>query len=193
MFGLDIETLGIESTSVILSIGIVYVNDISPKSFDDVIKNSIFLKLDAKEQIEKYNRTVDSDTLKWWKKQGDVQKARSFNRYPTDLPVMEAINLCKRWVKMQSSADELVWVRGSMDSPCIDSLFRAAGHEPLFKYSLYRDVRTAIDIMYPDTSKNGYVDIDPEKCFGFDNSHVAKHCPVSDSAYDLCMLMFGKQ
>lgn len=193
MFALDIETLGIESTAVILSIGIVYVPDMSPRSYQEVIDNAIFVKLDPKDQIENYGRTVDKGTIEWWKKQGDVQRKRSFLPSKNDVSVLEAIDLCQRWVKSQPEQESMVWTRGSLDGTCMDSLFIRAGHKALFPYNQYRDVRTAIDIIYSETSKNGYVDVDPDKCPGWDRDLVLKHSPEHDAAYDLCMLLFGKQ
>jgi hypothetical protein len=192
MFGLDIETLGTESNSVILSIGIVYVDNPEPKSYQQVVDKSIFVKLSAKEQIESFGRKVDKNTVDWWNKQGDVQKKTNFIPSKTDFSVAEAIRVCREWVqRMDPEGKALVWTRGSMDSMCLDSLFRVAGEKELFMYNRYRDVRTAVDLLYPNTSKNGYCDIDPSRCFGYEREQVLKHHPVHDSAMDLCMLLYG--
>lgn len=193
MFALDVETMGVESTSVVLSIGIVYVPDTNPRSYQEILDNSIFVKLDVKDQVDNYHRIVDKGTLEWWKKQGEAQRLRSFVPSRKDVSVQDAIRICKNWVKLQPEQNAMVWTRGSMDQCVMDSLFKVAGHEPLFVYNQYRDVRTAIDLIYPETSKNGYVDVDPDRCPGWDRDLVLKHCPVSDAAYDICMLLFGKQ
>ncbi len=192
IFALDIETLGIESTSVILSIGLVYVKDTTVKNYQEMLKDSLFVKLNAKEQISKYGRTVDKDTLTWWKKQGEIQRKHSYIPSDKDVSVVEAVDSCIDWVKSKNDDTALVWVRGSMDGPCMDNLFKSVLKSPLFGYNRYRDVRTAIDILYPNTSKNGYVEVDPEQCPDWSEDLVVKHHPVSDCLYDLCMLRFGK-
>jgi hypothetical protein len=192
MFALDIETLAVESTSVILSVGMTYVSNTEPKSYQDILDNSIFVKLKAKEQIAN-NRFVDNSTVDWWSKQCDFAKERNFYPKKTDFSVDEGIAVLQKWVNERAKKDDICWIRGSLDQMCLDSLFRSVDAEPLFKYNMYRDVRTAIDIMYPNTSKNGYVDVDPELCLGFDRDQVLKHSPEHDTSYDLAMILFGKQ
>jgi hypothetical protein len=192
MFCLDIETLGVESTSVILSVGLSYVEDTQPKSYQEILDSSIFVKLNAKEQIEA-GRVVVKSTVDWWNDQCDFAKNRNYYPKKTDFSVADGIAVLQKWVNERAKKDDLCWIRGSLDQMCIDSLFRAYDAEPLFKYNVYRDVRTAIDIMYPETSKNGYVDVDPELCLGFDRDQVLKHSPEHDTSYDLAMILFGKQ
>lgn len=192
MFCLDIETLGIESTSVILSVGMSYVADTEPKSYQDILDNSIFVKLNAKEQIVN-GRVVDKSTVEWWNKQCDFAKERSYYPNKSDLSVNEGISILQKWVNERAKKGDLCWIRGSLDQMCIDSLFRKLNAEPLFPYNAYRDVRTAIDLLYPETAKNGYVDVDPEYCIGFDRDQVLKHSPEHDTAYDLAMILFGKK
>jgi hypothetical protein len=191
MLVLDIETLGVESNSVVLSVGMVYVNDTSPKSYNELLDNAIFVKLNAKEQIENYKRVVSKDTVDWWMKQSEMARERNFIPKPTDLSVTEAISILKTWVAKVSKKGDHCWIRGSLDQVCLDSLFRAAGESTLLDYNVYRDVRTAIDLLYPETSKNGYVDVDPNLCIGFDRSQVLKHSPEHDCAFDAAMLLYG--
>lgn len=190
MFCLDIETLSVESTSVILSVGLSYVEDTEPKSYQDILDSSIFVKLNAKEQIAA-GRDVLKSTVEWWNGQCDFAKNRSYYPKKTDLSIDEGIAVLQKWVNERAKKEDICWIRGSLDQMCIDSLFRSVDAEPLFKYNAYRDVRTAIDILYPDTSKNGYVDVDPELCLGFDRDQVLKHSPEHDCAYDLAMILFG--
>lgn len=193
MFFLDIETLGIESTSVILSIGMLHVIDNTPASYEQLLADSIFLKLSAQDQIKNYARTIDKGTIDWWVKQGDLPRKISFERdLFLDIPVLEAIETLCRWRDSKKKGTELCWIRGTLDQVCLDSLFRAAGKDNLFNYNIYRDVRTALQILYPETEHNGYVPIDPQMCIGFDKSKVLKHSPDHDCAYDAAMLLFGK-
>lgn len=193
IFFLDIETLGIESTSVILSIGMLHVIDNTPTTYEQLLANSIFLKLSATDQIKNYARTIDRGTIDWWAKQGDLPRKISFDRNAfEDIPVLEAIETLCRWIDSKKKGAEICWIRGTLDQVCLDSLFRAAGKENLFNYNIYRDVRTALQILYPDMEQNGYVSIDTKKCIGFDKSKVLKHSPDHDCAYDAAMLLFGE-
>jgi hypothetical protein len=192
MFCLDIETLGVESTSVILSVGMSHVSDTEPKSYQEILDNSIFVKLNAKEQVAN-NRFVDKSTVDWWNKQCDFAKERNYYPKKTDFSVAEGISVLQRWVNERAKKDDICWVRGSLDQMCLDSLFKSVGAELLFRFNVYRDVRTAIELLYPETAKNGYVDVDPEYCIGFDRDQVLKHSPEHDTSFDLAMILFGKK
>jgi hypothetical protein len=61
--------------------------------------------------------------------------------------------------------------------------------EPVFAYSRWRDVRTAVDLL--TLSKNGYCEVDhPEFLYERD---VTKHNPIDDCALDIMMLLYGKE
>jgi hypothetical protein len=63
------------------------------------------------------------------------------------------------------------------------------GVEPIFHYSKWRDVRTAVDFL--SGSNNGYCEVDYE---GFDPAlDITKHNPIDDCVYDAMQLMYFKQ
>lgn len=190
-FVLDIETLDIRSTAAVLQIGMVYVEDVGkPRTYEDIINSGIYLKLDIVDQIKRLKRTTSQETIDWWKKQGAPQREVLRPDPKNDMRVEDALDVLTRWIK--SKPKNLVcWARGTLDSVVIDDLCRSTGTKSIFEYNDYRDVRTGLDMMYPN-SKNGYVDIDPELCIGFNLSHVLKHHPTHDAAFDAAMLMFGK-
>lgn len=194
MFFLDIETLGVESTAVILSVGMLYAADNSPTTYQALLDNSIFVKLNARDQIEKYKRTVDKGTVEWWSKQGDLPKDRSYTPKKTDMSPEEGIEVLRKWTKtmVAKPQDEICWIRGSLDQMALDSLCKAMDVPAILPYNAYRDMRTAIDLLYPETGKNGYVEIDTTLCTDYDRSKVMKHSPEADCAMDACMLFFGK-
>lgn len=55
-------------------------------------------------------------------------------------------------------------------------------------YAQWRDIRTAVDIMYGST--NGYCSVEHPD---FARHNVIKHHPVHDCALDVMMLLYGKQ
>lgn len=192
MFALDIETLSVESTTVVLSIAMIHVGDQEqpedPTEFyHQLLDSAITVKLSAKQQI-KDGRIVTKDVVDWWNKQVLIAKQVSFIPHKNDLSVVDAIEKLRAWVVTKPDWKTApVWVRGSLDQPSVDSLCRQYDIPQLFPYNSYRDARTAMEIIYPK-SKAGYVEVP-----GFDNANVIKHIPAHDCAYDLLMLMRGDQ
>jgi hypothetical protein len=192
MFCLDLETLGVESTSAILSLGMTYFDPSKPLSMRQLFKDSIFIKFDVQEQIRMYNRTREKSTLDWWSKQCDYAKRTNLLPSDKDVGTAEGVQRLRDWFNAKPNAkDEMVWVRGHLDQPVFESLLRAMGEPPFISYAAFRDVRTAIDCFYP-TSRNGYVEIDLDKCPDYDRDQIVKHHPVADCVLDVCQLFAGK-
>lgn len=194
MFFLDIETLGVESTAAILSVAIIHLSDSEPRPASELSSDYIFVKFDVKDQLERFARTVDMDTIGWWKKQSELARIKSYIKDPTiDVKTEEGLDRIDAWVsKHKDHANDLVWIRGTLDQMAIDSLYAAAKRKPPFKYNVYRDMRTAIDLIYPD-SKGGYVEVDSSMCFGYDKLQWIPHDPVHDTSRDAAMLLYGKK
>lgn len=191
MFFLDIETLSTKASAVVLSLGILHLKDDSPISYKEMVeKHSIYVKFDSKHQIETLSRHVDKDTINWWMKQAPTVRAKSFKPTTSDLSVEHGMNVLRTWINERKVKGELCWIRGFMDAVVTEDLCKQIRQEPLFQYNDYRDIRTAIDLIYPG-SKRGYVDVDSSKCIGFNLNDVVKHDPVHDSCYDAAMLLFG--
>lgn len=184
MIVLDIESLSTESTCVILSAAMVYFND--GMTYEEMIDKSIFVKFDAKEQIQKYNRTASKSTLEWWKKQCDFAKNTSFNPSKYDVSAIEGIELLRNYLNIDPSPTKILWTRGALDQMAIESLCNAIGVKPLVLYNQYRDTRTAIDIL-ASTSKKGYCEVSLKD---FSIQKVIKHDPRHDCAYDAVQLMY---
>jgi hypothetical protein len=192
MFVYDIETLGVDSDSVILSMGCIYIADPNPKSIDDLREDSFYVKLDAKYQIDKLGRTVSQDTLAWWKKQEKSVRDAACKPSVEDVKPLEAIHMLRRFAYSKvGNNPSKCYTRGFMDVFVTEHLARQVETTLPWKYNDFLDVRTAIELLYPN-SKNGYVDVDPTKCYNFDRAAVKKHHPVWDCALDAAMILFGK-
>lgn len=189
MFMYDVETLGIESNSVILSMACIYFNPEDKPTFKQLVENAFFVKLNSKYQTEHLGRTVTKSTLEWWAKQPEMLKKQSLipsaNR---DAMPNEAIDAMAEWSKQFPNNEKcVVWARGNLDQMCLGSMEDKLGREALFHFGRWRDVRTAVDVLTGST--NGYCDVDhPE----FNRDDVIKHNPIHDCAYDAMMLMYGK-
>ena len=181
MFMFDIETLSVESTTIILSAAIIEFHLDEPKTFQEYLDNSCFVKFDVQEQIS-MGRTRDKGTLDWWKNQADIPKQVSLLPSENDLSAKEGISTLKKYIA-DNGGEDIIWARGSLDQMAIDSLSRAVYIEPLVRYNMWRDVRTAVDLLSP-TAKDGYCKI---KNFNPD-LYVIKHDPRHDCALDVMML-----
>jgi hypothetical protein len=192
MFMFDVETLGTEDKSVILSAGIIYFDPETDgtTSLEELINRGLFVKFDVKEQIQKYKRTVDQSTMDWWKKQTEETKVMSFRPSADDVEAYEGLKQIILYIdkhKNEKSWDlEFMWARGGLDERVISSLAKQVDLLPIAPYHRWRDIRTAIDLVYG--SINGYVEVE-----GVEKGTVGKHDPVIDCAFDILMLLNGKK
>lgn len=184
----DIESLGVNSDSVLLSAALVYVDPKENKTYDEVIKDVCFVKFDVMEQLVKYKRKIDQGTIEWWEKQS--LHARKISIIPNkELDVSAEVGLAtlKQYAKQYKSGTT-VWARGGMDQSITEHLFKQINVAPFAYFNSFRDLRTAIDIFYNGSS--GYSVVSSEAP-GFDKSKVIKHDPCHDIVYDAFQLYHG--
>jgi len=188
MFMFDVETLGIESTSVILSMACIHFNPEDKPTFKQLVESAFFVKLNVMDQYDRLDRTASKTTLEWWDKQGLLLKKQSLLPSISDIPTEKAIDNMKIWSEQFPNHNKCtVWARGNLDEMVLGSMHRKLSQDDLFNFSRWRDVRTAVDIL--TNSNNGYCEVDhPE----FNRDEVIKHNPVHDCAYDIMMLLYGK-
>jgi len=189
MFMFDVETLGKRTDSVLLSLGCIYFNPNDKPSPEKLLTDSFFVKFDVKEQIEKYNRTVNKSTIDWWAKQNKIAQEKSLIRKSDDFPLLEGIESFRSWTKQykQKGKKDWIWIRGNLDQLILDAVEEQLKIDPIFYFNNYRDVRTAIDLMNDGTT--GYCEIDYP---GFSKDDYPKHDPVADCLLDVMMLLYGK-
>jgi hypothetical protein len=187
---IDVETLGTESTAVILSIAYVPFSFDEKPDYVELLGRSKFLKLNVEQQLRNYKRTVEPDTIKWWEKQCDMVKQKSFIKSKLlDCDVSTALNTMKQDIGLDietnNNRDTIFWARGSLDQMCLDSLSKQVHGKMFIPFNNWRDIRTAVDLLY-DTSAGGYC-----KVPGFNPDVVLKHDPVHDICYDVMQLLSG--
>lgn len=188
MLVIDIETLGTESNSVILCAAIVHFDPVEQPDFKTLKDRTLFVKFDAKEQIA-LGRKVEKSTLEWWNKQSDYVRSVSFDKTENDVSAKEGLQIIKDYIsKTPLKKNQTMWARGSMDQCCLDSLAKAVDIDPLVRYNKWRDIRTAIDLLYG--SSDGYTDIEHDS---FNNDEIIAHLPYFDVLRDAMMIMYGKQ
>ena len=86
---IDLETLGVNPDSVIMTLGAVKFDP-----FSDVEPHSpLYLKGDVEEQKESLKRSVDENTLEWWGKQSkEIQEEMHSEKILKELIVMNLQN-----------------------------------------------------------------------------------------------------
>jgi hypothetical protein len=191
MFIFDVESLGVESNSVILSAAIVYINPAEKNTWESLYENTLFVKFNVKEQVKKYNRIVSKDTIDWWNKQCDLAKKQSFYPSDKDLSAKEGIACIHNYINSHCDPKTtLIWIRGSLDQLVMDSLCTATGDESIMPYANYRDMRTYVDLVATESTR-GYCAINPETYPGiWDRNVVVKHNPIHDIVLDALMLLY---
>jgi hypothetical protein len=188
MYVFDVETLGKESSAVILSMACVYFDPVKETSPNEMRKNAFFVKLDAQDQMKRLNRSITRSSLEWWAKQCENVKVKSFKPGDDDVTPEVGLELFRNWSKKYpDTKGEWVWTRGNLDQLVLDSMEEKLGVDPVFHFNRWRDVRTGLDFL--TGSDNGYCDVDYP---GFDSHlHITKHDPVDDCILDAMMLMYG--
>lgn len=132
---IDIETLGTQSTSVIVSIGAVEFTG-------SELGRSFHRRIDIDSCI-RAGLTVDGRTIEWWMTQpADARKI--FDSQGEDLGrVLADLTVAFDWT------NTLVWCNGmNFDLPILDNAFRAVGLETPWAYYNGRDYRT-VKGMFP--------------------------------------------
>jgi hypothetical protein len=188
MFIFDVETLGKESNSVMLSMAAIYFDPETKPSYEDLYNSAFFVKFDVEDQVKRLDRKIGKTTMQWWAKQCDIVKAKSLKpNKAADVKFEDGYEAMRAWAESKKDDQCYVWARGNLDQLVLDSFEEQLEIKPIWPFQRWRDVRTAIDILY--NTSNGYC---PVNYKGFSaESKVIKHNPVDDCAYDAMMLMYG--
>ena len=189
MIVFDIETLSKKSSSVILSMAATYFDPVKKTSYKELRDNSFFVKFDVDDQMKRLHRVMDKSTLEWWSKQCQNVRIKSLKPSPNDVKFEDGYAAMVDWNKSLGDDKCWVWIRGSLDQVILDDMLDQLGIEPMWHFTRYRDVRTAIDFMYGST--DGYTEVDYEGFNPFID--ITKHDPVDDVVYDAMMMMYGKE
>jgi hypothetical protein len=187
-FCVDVETLGVESTCVVLSAAIVYFDFAvdTEITYEELVDRSLYVKFNMNEQLE-MGRSKTKSTIEWWQKQGkEIQKLCLFPS-PKDLSADEGIRRMKNYIAEHGEKNSLFWQRGVLDQMSLESLCRSIDVEPITMYNQWMDIRTGIRILKETSNQGGYCPIP-----NFDTNKVMKHNPVEDIALDVLMLVHGE-
>jgi hypothetical protein len=145
---IDMETLDTATSSVILTIGAVRFN---PRGTG--ILDKIELRPHIDEQTEKYNRTINEDTVRWWSEQSPaaIEEAMGDQGRVSYRECMEQLyKFC--WNR------DKVWSNGSgFDVVIAETAFRDLDMKIPWPFYNIRDCRTIYDIAGVSLKDGGYV------------------------------------
>lgn len=189
MFILDVETLDLESTAVMLALGMVYIPDDIDEALnvDEFIENySLFVKFDV--QMQAGRRTMNKDTLAWWKTVNqDVQKKVFVPDPENDCSPFDGIKFVTHYMKRLDPYQKCkVYTRGVLDPLVLGSFCKSFSIFDPIKYNRYRDIRTLIDTLNGTT--DGYV----ATTIKYDVPLLSHH-PVHDCVMDALQLIGPKR
>lgn len=134
---IDLETLDTKPNCVILTIGAVRF---SPTGMGIVEK--LELKPTIEDQTEKYNRTIDDETIQWWGKQSPEAVEEAFNEVGR-LSFAECLEILYKFCWNRRA----VWSNGAgFDIVALETGYRDVGVAIPWPYYNARDTRTLFDI-----------------------------------------------
>ena len=141
---IDIETLGTNPDTVVLTIGGIKFDPMA----DDGLHSEFYYRVDADEQIE-MDRSVDVDTLAWWEKQDKEVTKEALD--PNDrVSVEETLKALNKWLV----GVDKIWCQGPVfDIGILENLYKKIGLHHNWSFWVIRDSRTLFSLMDGDPRK----------------------------------------
>lgn len=137
---LDLETLGKDPNSIIVTIGAIkFMRDENIQDFNSI--NKFYRRIDSK-TCEDVGMEKDPQTILWWEKQSKQVRHEAFN-HPDRHPLKEVLKEFSHWI---GSADK-IWANGDdFDCVILSQAYKSCGLGVPWNYWNTRDVRTILDI-----------------------------------------------
>ena len=136
---IDIESLDTSPDCVILTIGAVLFD---PKG--QGIIERLELRPTVEDQTEKFNRSINEDTLRWWSEQSPEALEEALGDRGR-VPFAECMETLYKWCWKYNNGH--VWSNGaSFDIVAMESAWRNLGQLPPWNFWNIRDTRTIYDI-----------------------------------------------
>lgn len=189
---IDTETLGTFDNSIILSVGIV-VADLSERYRISELcthPHAFFMKLDAKEQIQKYNRVFDSGTTDWWKTvPSEEAKKLSFTPSSEDKSILELSPAVFKYFKeINVNPKRILWYdRNAFDLSKLEHFYKVSTNRSKDIFWHYINRREVVSYLEGLGCDNRYGDIKPDKI----PSELVYHNPVHDSVVDFIRIQIA--
>lgn len=180
----DFETLSQEQTNgVVLSMAMLnfaesrFTGD-NAYTFDELVNNTHTIKFNVEEQVKKYKREINKDTLKWWSEQGDLAKQQL---KPSDDDV-SIDKLYSFFILNKGLNVDKIYTRGNTFDPIfLEYIMRQTNNPMPYNWWEVRDTRSLIEgLSWGTDLKNSFI---PPNCENF-----IAHDPKHDIALDVMRL-----
>lgn len=180
----DFETLGQDVTSCpVLSFAVLdfdedkFISDV-PYDYKELVDRSFYIKFNVKDQLRRYKRIIEKDSLLWWEK-----KSKESRQVLKPSPEDKQIEYLFDFINRQYGGNKIdkTFTRGNAFDPILlQSLMKAIGKYDPFPWWSIRDTRSFIEGMLMGTTDvdNKFI---PE---GLESDFVA-HDPRHDIAMDV--------
>lgn len=125
----DIETLAWSETAVITAFAatIFHFEKDKELSYKEIVDKTFYAKLDVKDQLTRFGRTTDKDTIDWWKKQPIEVQEMSIKRKDDDVKADDMLISFKDYL-LDNKFDfynSYIWTRGiAYDIPKVESFIK---------------------------------------------------------------------
>ncbi len=134
---IDLETLGVRNSAIILSIGAVKFDP-----FTNELDEEFHVRLNLDDQ-EKAGRYAESSTVVWWMQQSEQARQNLLNMNP--IHVISALGMLSTFCAKTNG----VWGNGTMfDNALVLSLAESFGHPRPWSYKLDRCFRTFKNVFF---------------------------------------------
>lgn len=177
----DFETLSTDRVNgVVLSFAMLafspdrFTGEIA-YDYDTLLSETKFIKFNVEEQVKKYGRKIDKDTLEWWGQQGDEAR-KQLKPSPDDQSISELYN----FFVLHSPANlKTVFTRGNTFDPILlDYICKDIDKPMPYPFWMDRDTRSYIEGLSHGTDlKNSFM---PPNCENKFVHHDARHDIVLD-------------
>lgn len=185
----DFETLGKNPReSVVLSMAALpfteerFVTD-NPYTYEELLYSTKFIKFNAQEQVGKYGRKIDKETLEWWSKQPPEARL-SLTPSEDDVPLVELYPFLMDLLNDPKDAKK-IYTRGNTFDPLfLESLLQNINQVDPFPWWNVRDTRSMIEGMtYGTDIRNNFIPDELKEVF-------VAHNPIHDVAMDVMRIQY---
>jgi len=143
---IDLETLGVEPDSVVITLGAIKFDPYS----DTEPHDGLYLRCDIEEQSEKYNRSIDDNTLAWWGRQEQNIQDEAFGDHENRVNMDTLTKAINKWCV---GLDQLLCQGPLFDYAILQNLYKQVGKPCPWNYWQIRDSRTLFSMMPSDPRK----------------------------------------
>ena len=177
----DFETLSQDQISgVVVSMAMLNFSEArftgeSSYTFDELVGNTKMIKFNVEEQVKKYNRKINKDTLEWWNNQGEDAK-QQLKPSPEDVSISELYGF---FILNKSANVNRVYSRGNTFDPIfLEHIMRQTDYPYPYNWWEVRDTRSLIEgLTWGTDIRNNFT---PPDCESF-----VAHDPKHDIALDV--------